>query len=81
MLDHVTVTQARDNLFRLVAEVAESHRPVTITGKRGAAVLVAEEDWRAIQETLYLQSVPGMVESLRAAADVPLEGCSEEPGW
>lgn len=81
MADHVSVTQARANLFRLVEEVAESHRPVTIAGKRGSAVLVAEEDWRAIQETLCLQAVPGMVESLREGAATPVDECSDDPGW
>ncbi|MGE4504336.1 MAG: type II toxin-antitoxin system Phd/YefM family antitoxin [Desulfovibrionaceae bacterium] len=76
-----TVSDARSQLYRLVDQVAESHEPVHITGKRASAVLVAEEDWRAIQETLFLCSVPGMRESLLEGAGTPLEECSEDPGW
>jgi len=56
----LTATQARSKLYRLIDDTAASHQPVTITGKRGNAVLISEEDWIAIQETLYLMSVPGM---------------------
>ncbi len=56
----LTASEARANLYRLIDQAAESHEPILISGKRGSAVLVAEEDWKAIQETLYLLSVPGM---------------------
>src|SRR5258706_6920630 len=59
------VTQARSKLYQLLDEAAESHRPIQITGKRSNAVLVSEEDWRSIQETLYLVSIPGMRDSIR----------------
>src|SRR3982074_3612494 len=59
----LTASQARVALYRLIDEAADSHRPVQITGKRNNAVLLSEGDWRAIQETLYLLSVPGMRES------------------
>jgi PHD/YefM family antitoxin component YafN of YafNO toxin-antitoxin module len=62
-------------------EVAESHEPVLITGKRTNAVLVAEEDWRSIQETMHLLSVPGMRESVRQGLATPLDECSEELDW
>lgn len=74
-------TEARANLYRLIDEVRASHEPIIITGKRGNAVLVGEDDWRSIQETLYLSSMPGMVESIKAAAAEPLDEGSEEPGW
>ncbi|RKR07578.1 prevent-host-death family protein [Kushneria sinocarnis] len=61
----ITVTEARNNLYRLLDETAESHQPIVIMGKRNKAVLVSEEDWSAIQETFYLLSVPGMRESIR----------------
>ncbi len=77
----IRVSEARDRLYRLVDEAAESHEPVVITGKRGSAVLVAEDDWRAIQETLYLLSVPGMRESIRAGMATPVDECDTEPGW
>lgn len=76
-----TVTDARSSLYRLVDQVADSHEPVHITGKRSSAVLVSEEDWRAIQETLYLCSIPGMRESILEGAKTPVDECSEEPGW
>ena len=77
----ISATEARSNLYRLIDETAESHQPIVITGKRNKAVLVAEEDWAAIQETLYLLSVPGMRESIRDGMDTPVDECDEEPDW
>jgi prevent-host-death family protein len=77
----VTATNARRQLYKLLDDVAEAHEPVQITGKRNSAVLVSEEDWRAIQETLYLTSIPGMRESIRKGLKTPVEKCSEELDW
>jgi antitoxin YefM len=77
----ITATRARAELYRLLDEAAESHEPVSITGKRHSGVLVSEEDWRAIQETLYLLSVPRMRESIRRGLKTPLSRTSEKPGW
>ncbi|HQT94167.1 MAG: antitoxin [Acidobacteria bacterium 21-70-11] len=77
----IRVSEARDHLYRLVDEVAESHEPVVIAGKRGSAVLVSEDDWRAIQETIHLLSIPGMRESIREGLAAPVDGCETEPGW
>ena len=77
----VKASQARSNLYRLIDEAAEHHAPVQITGKRNNAVLVGEEDWRAIQETLHLLSIPGMRESIRNGLREPVEKLSEKPGW
>lgn len=77
----IAVTKARSELYKLIDEVRQSSEPIQITGKRGNAVLISEEDWRAIQETLYLLSIPGMRESIRDGLETPLEECSEEPGW
>lgn len=77
----LTATEARKRLYALLDDVSESHDPIQIVGKRNSAVLVSEEDWRAIQETLYLQSVPGMRESIVEGMKVPVEECDEEPGW
>ena len=77
----ITATQARSNLYRLIDETAESHRPIVIMGKRNRAVLVSEEDWSAIQETLYLLSVPGMRESIREGMGTPVDQCDEELNW
>jgi antitoxin YefM len=77
----ITATKARAELYRLIDEAAESHEPVEITGKRHNGVLISEEDWRAIQETLYLVSIPGMRESIRKGLKTPLSKTSEKPGW
>ena len=77
----ITATEARKRLYALLDEVAESHDPVQIAGKRSSAVLVAEEDWRAIQETLYLQSIPGMRESILQGMRTPLDECEEHLDW
>jgi antitoxin YefM len=75
------VTQARSRLYRLLDEAADSHEPIQITGKRSNAVLVSEDDWRSIQETLYLLSIPGMRESIRKGMAEPLVKTSAKPGW
>lgn len=77
----ITATEARKRLYNLVDNVAESHTPVQIVGKRNSAVLVSEEDWRTIQETLYLTSIPGMRESIQEGLKTPVEECDAEPGW
>lgn len=74
-MDVFTATQARAKLYRLIDETADAHKPVLITGARNNAVLIAEEDWHAIQETLYLMSVPGMAESIIEGSKVPVEEC------
>ena len=75
------VSEARANLYQLIDETAQSHQPVTITGKRHNAVLVSEDDWRSVQETLYLVSIPGMRESVIEGMQTPVEECTEELEW
>ncbi len=77
----LSASEARRRLYNLVDQVKESHEPVQIVGKRSSAVLVSEEDWKAITETLYLASIPGMRESIRKWLKTPVEKCSKEPGW
>jgi len=77
----LTATAARKSLYNLVDDVAMSHDPIQIIGKRHSAVLVSEDDWRAIQETLYLISIPGMRESIIEGINTPIEECSEELAW
>ena len=77
----VSATDARKNLYRLLDDVSESHEPLHISGKRGNAVLVSEEDWRSIQETLFLLSIPGMRKSIRAGLKTPVSKCSKELRW
>jgi prevent-host-death family protein len=77
----LTATEARRQLYRLVDQVQESHEPVQISGRRGNAVLVAEDDWRAVQETLYLVSISGMRESIVEGMATPVEELEDELDW
>jgi PHD/YefM family antitoxin component YafN of YafNO toxin-antitoxin module len=77
----VNVTEARANLYKLIDDASVSHEPVVITGKRGNAVLLAEGDWNAINETLYLLSVPGMRESIIEGMQENLDEISTELEW
>ncbi len=74
-------TEARSKLYTLIDETAETHKPIMITGKRSNAVLVAEEDWNAINETLYLLSIPGMRESIREGMKEDLKKCARKLDW
>jgi len=76
-----TASQARANLYRLLDKVAESHDPVQIAGKRHNAILVSEDDWRAMQETLYLLSIPGMRASIRKGLKTPVKKCKTSLPW
>jgi antitoxin YefM len=77
----LTVSEARSKLYSLIDETATSHQPILITGKRANAVLVSEEDWRAIQETVYLLSIPSMRESIREGLNSPIEECAKDLDW
>jgi len=77
----VNVTEARSKLYALVQQAGREHEPVLITGKNGNAVLVGEDDWHSIQETLHLLSIPGMRESIRDGLSEEIKDCCEEPGW
>jgi prevent-host-death family protein len=77
----ITASEARANFYSLMDETAASHQPVLITGKRNNAVLISEEDWIAVQETLYLLSIPGMRESIKEGMDTPIEQCDKEIDW
>jgi len=76
-----SATEARANLFKLIDETVNSHAPITITGKRGNAVLISEEDWNAIQETLYLLNIEGMRESIIEGLNTPVNECDKELDW
>lgn len=77
----LTASEARAKLYKLLDRAAASHAPIQITGKRANAVLISEEDWRSIQETLYLLSIPGMRESIRAGLKTPVSKSFKDPGW
>ena len=76
----LNVTEARANLYKLIDDTSVSHEPVVITGKRGNAVLLAEEDWNAINETLHLLSVPGMRESIVEGMQESIDSAATELG-
>ncbi|NHN37907.1 type II toxin-antitoxin system Phd/YefM family antitoxin [Pseudomaricurvus alcaniphilus] len=77
----LNATEARSKLYALIDETSASHQPIVITGKRGNAVLLAEEDWNAINETLNLLSLPGMRESIRDGMETGLDECDQELDW
>ncbi|BCD63063.1 hypothetical protein NitYY0826_C1953 [Nitratiruptor sp. YY08-26] len=77
----INVSKARDNLYKLIDETAESHEPILIKGKRNSAVLISEEDFRAIAETLYLTSIPGMRESIKEGLNTPIQECEDKLDW
>ena len=77
----LTVTQARARLYGLMDSVTQSHEPVQITGKRHNAVLISDEDWRSIKETLYLLSIPGMRKSIRQGLKTPISRCAKDIKW
>ena len=76
-----TASEARANLYRLIDQTAESHEPIYISGKKTSAVLLSEEDWNAIQETLYLLSVPGLRESIKDGRAEPLNESAKGLDW
>ena len=77
----LTASKARAGLYKLLDKTAASHEPIQIAGRRHSAVLIAEEDWRAIQETLHLVSIPGMRESIRRGLRTPVSKCSTKLRW
>ncbi len=77
----LTASKARANFFKLMERTGREHDPIQITGKKGNAVLISDEDWRSIQETLYLLSIPGMRESIRKGLKTPVSKYSKEIKW
>ena len=77
----LNATEARAKLYRLIDEAADSHHPIVIRGKRGNAVLISEEDWNAISETLNLLAIPGMRESIQEGMKTPASECAKELDW
>jgi len=77
----IDAQEARKTLPQLIEEAARSHEPIQITGAPANAVLISEEDWHAVQETLYLLSIPGMRESIREGLATPIDACAKELAW
>ncbi len=80
-MNTLTASEARSNLYRLMDQAAESHPPIVMSGKRTNSVLVSAEDWEAIQETLYLLSIPSMRESIKQGMAEPVKNCAKELNW
>lgn len=80
-MSSINITNARKNLYTMVEAVNRTHEPVEIIGKNGSAVLIGEADWRSIQETLYLTSIPGMRESIIDGLRAPVENLSDTLDW
>ena len=72
-----TITNLRKNLFETIDQVIRFNGEVRVSTKNGNAILISEEDYEGIMETLYLNSIPGMVQSIRSAADEPIEECAK----
>jgi len=81
MMNILKATEARTKLYTLIDEAAETHQPIVITGKRNNAVLISEEDWNAINETLYLLSIPGMRVSIKEGMESDLSECAKDLDW
>lgn len=77
----ITATKARNSIYKLIDETAKESKPIQITGKRSNAVLISEDDWNSIQETLYLLSIPGMEKSLLEGMKEPIEKCTDKVIW
>jgi len=77
----MTVSQARTNIYKIMDETALTHQPIMITGKRNNVVMLSEEDWNAIEETLFLNSIPGMASSIKEAMHAPNSEFSEDIEW
>lgn len=77
----LNVTEARSKLYKLIDQALTTHKPITITGKRGNAVLLSEDDWRAVEETLYLLSIPGMRDSIRDGMNENIEDMDTSVDW
>ncbi|GAB4289230.1 MAG: hypothetical protein Fur0025_23650 [Oscillatoriaceae cyanobacterium] len=80
-MNQFTLADAKTNLENLIDTTSNSHQPILITGEKHNAILIAEEDWRGIQETLYLLAIPGMRESIQSGLETPLADCDEELDW
>ena len=80
-MSSINITNARKNLYKLVDGLSDTHEPIYIAGKNKSAVLVSMEDWRSIEETLYLLSIPGMRASIHKGMKEPLEKCSRDIEW
>lgn len=77
----ISVSQARADIYNLIDETAQSHEPILITGKRNNVVMISQDDWNAIEETLYLNSIPNIASSIQESMNAPDSEFSEDIEW
>lgn len=80
-MNRCTSADAKNNLENLIDTTSGSHQPILITGEKHNAILISESEWRGIQETLYLLTIPGMRESIKSGLQTPVEDCDQELDW
>lgn len=80
-MNYISTKEAKDKLPFLLKEISSSHEPVIITDTKSNGVLLSEDDWEAIQETLYLLSSPKMRESIKIGLKTPISRCSKKIKW
>ena len=80
-MSSINITNARKDLYKIVESVNESHEPIHITGKKSSAVLIGEDDWKSIEETLYLSSIPGMRDSIIDGMKTPIDKLESDLDW
>jgi len=77
----MSVSQVRADIYNVIDETAQTHKPVLITGKRNNVVMISQEDWNAIEETLYLNSIPNMASSIQESMNADDGEFSEDIEW
>jgi antitoxin YefM len=77
----MSVSQVRKDIYNVMDETAQTHEPILITGKRNNVVMLSQEDWNAIEETLYLNSIPNMASSIQDSMNVDDSEFSEDIEW
>ncbi len=81
MAKTITVSQARANIYKIMDETAQTHEPILITGKRNNVVMLSQDDWQAIEETLYLNSIPNMVSTIQESMNAADTDFSDSVEW
>ena len=80
-MNTINVTNARKNLYKIIKSINDSHEPIHVSGKNGSVVMIAEEDWKAIEETLFLTSDPKLRKSIIDGMNESIENCSTKLDW
>ena len=78
LMSIINATSARNNFFKIIEEALNTHKPITVTGKNGNIIIISEEDYAAMQETMYLNNIPGMREKIIKGLNTPLDECIED---